>query len=420
MDGIADDSVHLVVTSPPYWQLKDYGADAQIGYNDSYQDYINHLGLVWAECRRVMENGCRLCVNIGDQFARAAYYGKYKVIPIKAEIIKCCEALGMDYMGTIIWQKTTTANPSGGGAVMGSYPYPRNGVVKIDHESILLFKKNGIPPRCTVNRDLRERSKLTAAEWNAYFSGHWKFPGVRQRGHIAMFPPELPDRLIKMFSFVGDTVLDPFLGSGTTSVSAATLGRNSIGYEINRDYEKTMREKLRDAPSTSEWDLSHAVTSIGKGELRSRISTLPYIFHDRAPLKRRTDPKKFRFGSALDGGGAGIRREQFCHVREIMSPDKLLLGDGETIRLLGVAPLKRKAAAAMSLLREKTSGKAVFLKFDHIQRRDADGHPLCYLYLANKTFINAHLIKAGLARADLTVAHRHLSRFVKYQEQCDG
>lgn len=118
LNKIEDKSVQLIVTSPPYWQLKDYGAEDQIGFNDSYEEYINNLNLVWKECNRVLSDGCRLCINIGDQFARSVYYGRYKVIPIRTEIIRFCESLGMDYMGAIIWQKTTTMNTSGGGAIM--------------------------------------------------------------------------------------------------------------------------------------------------------------------------------------------------------------------------------------------------------------------------------------------------------------
>ena len=140
LNQIEDKSVQLIITSPPYWQLKDYGTEDQIGFNDSYEEYINNLNLVWKECNRVLADGCRLCINIGDQFARSVYYGRYKVIPIRTEIIRFCESLGMDYMGAIIWQKTTTMHTSGGGAVMGSFPYPRNGILKMDYEFILIFK----------------------------------------------------------------------------------------------------------------------------------------------------------------------------------------------------------------------------------------------------------------------------------------
>ncbi|MBP7796141.1 MAG: MjaI family restriction endonuclease [Elusimicrobiales bacterium] len=119
MAKLKDKSVHLIVTSPPYWQLKDYGSLNQIGFNDSYEDYINNLNLVWKECFRVLNDGCRLCINIGDQFARSVYYGRYKVIPIRTEIIKFCETQGFDYMGAIIWQKATTMNTTGGATIYG-------------------------------------------------------------------------------------------------------------------------------------------------------------------------------------------------------------------------------------------------------------------------------------------------------------
>jgi site-specific DNA-methyltransferase (adenine-specific) len=209
MSELEDESVHLIVTSPPYWQLKDYGSDNQIGFHDSYENYINNLNLVWSECNRVLHKGCRLCINIGDQFARSVYYGRYKVIPIRTEIIKFCETIGLDYMGAIIWKKATTMNTTGGASIMGSFPYPRNGVIKLDYEFILIFKKQGKSPKpISINKEL---SKMSIEEWNTYFNGHWNFSGAKQNsGHIAMFPEELPKRLVKMFSFVGETVLDPF------------------------------------------------------------------------------------------------------------------------------------------------------------------------------------------------------------------
>ena len=242
LNKIPDKSVQLIITSPPYWQLKDYGTNEQIGFNDSYEEYINNLNLVWMECERILSDGCRLCINIGDQFSRSVYYGRYKVVPIRTEIIRFCEALKMDYMGAIIWQKTTTMNTTGGGAVMGSFPYPRNGILKIDYEFILIFKKLGKSPKPTLKQ--KQNSIMTKEEWNQYFSSHWNFSGVKQSEHIAMFPEELPKRLIKMFSFVGETIFDPFLGSGTTSLAAKNLGRNSIGYEINKEFESIIREKL--------------------------------------------------------------------------------------------------------------------------------------------------------------------------------
>lgn len=231
MKEVDDESVDLIITSPPYWHIKDYGKPNQIGYGQTLHEYLKDLYYVWNECYRVLRKGSRLCINIGDQFARSIIYGKYKVIPLHAEIITQCENLGFDYMGAIIWQKKTTMNTTGGANIMGSFPYPPNGIVEIDYEFILIFKKPGKTKK--VSKEIKELSSLTKEEWKEYFSGHWNFGGAKQIEHEAMFPDELPRRLIRMFSFVGDTILDPFLGSGTTVKVALELGRNAIGYEIN-------------------------------------------------------------------------------------------------------------------------------------------------------------------------------------------
>lgn len=294
MSLIPDCSVQLIVTSPPYWQLKDYGSDEQIGFNDTYEQYINNLNLVWSECYRVLSKGCRLCINVGDQFARSAYYGRYKVIPIHSEIIRFCETIGFDYMGSIVWQKPTNMHTSGGQKVMGSYPYPRNGIVKIDFEHILLFKKGGKAP--IVSNSVRQQSELSDAEWQSYFSSHWTFDGARQDGHIAVFPEELPKRLIKMFSFVGDIILDPFMGSGTTALAARNLGRNSIGYEINPNFMDYYREKVM---QTTECTFHHEVDK-ERIDIESAIDQLPFRFVDMHKLNKQIDVKANTFGSVME------------------------------------------------------------------------------------------------------------------------
>ena len=140
MMELDDQSIDLVVTSPPYWHIKDYGVPGQIGYGQSLHEYLIDLYRTWSECFRVLRDGSRLCINIGDQFARSSIYGRYKVIPLHAEFISQCELIGFDFLGAVIWQKKTTMNPSGGANVMGSYPYPPNGLVEIDYEFILIFR----------------------------------------------------------------------------------------------------------------------------------------------------------------------------------------------------------------------------------------------------------------------------------------
>lgn len=295
MSQIQDESVELIVTSPPYWQLKDYGSESQIGFNQSYEDYINHLNLVWNECFRILRPGCRLCINIGDQFARTTYYGRYKIVPIHSEIIRFCETIGFDYMGSVIWQKPTTMHTTGGQRVMGSYPYPRGGIVKVDYENILLFKKQGKAP--IVKKHVKEASKLTDEEWSTYFSSHWNFPGAKQSEHIAVFPEELPKRLIKMFSFVGDTVCDPFMGSGTTALAAMKLERNSVGYEINREFRRYYHEKLTETDGGSRIEFYE---DYNKNDFEQLIATLPYKYVDVHKLESKIDVKTNTYGSKFE------------------------------------------------------------------------------------------------------------------------
>jgi len=409
MKEIQDESVHLIITSPPYWQLKDYGNGKQIGFNDTYEEYINNLNLVWSECHRTLHKGCRLCINIGDQFARSVYYGRYKVIPIRTEIIKFCESAGFDYMGAIIWQKVTTCHTTGGATVMGSFPYPRGGILKLDYEFILIFKKHGSPPK--VSKEIKEQSKLTQEEWNQYFTGHWNFPGEKQDKHLAMFPEELPKRLIKMFSFVGDIVLDPFLGSGTTSLAANNLNRNSVGYEINKDFFPIIKEKLN---TIFQATLKIIKQDEPKIDFKEEIKKLPYIFRDPIRFDKKIDPRKLRFGSRVDN--SHYVREDSYSVKEIVTPEMLLLNNGLKIRLLGVKMKPEKNGEAIQWLREKTSGQKVFIKFDNI-KYDEKNNLLCYLYLWNKTFLNAHLIKNGLADVDVVLDYKYKSKFLNLQKQ---
>lgn len=403
---IPDESVHLVVTSPPYWQLKDYGTENQIGFHDNYESYINNLNIVWSECFRVLHKGCRMCINIGDQFARSVYYGRYKVIPIRTEIIRFCESLGMDYMGAIIWQKQTTMNTTGGGAVMGSFPYPRNGILKIDYEFILIFKKLGNSP--SVPKEQKDKSAMTKDEWNSFFSSHWNFAGAKQDGHIAVFPEELPRRLIKMFSFVGETVFDPFMGSGTTALAARNLNRNSIGYEINAEYTEYYKQKLMTTSSLFEDCRYEFINDYNDFNMSEKLYHLPYIFHDPHKMNNKIEVKKLQFGSKMDKDSSP--REDFHSVKAVLSSNTLLLDNGLTVRLMGIKQKTTDNGAAAKFLFEKTKGRKVFMRFDSV-KYDAANQLLCYLYLDNKTFLNAHLLKNGLADVDFSYDFKYKNKF---------
>jgi modification methylase len=417
MTELSDNSVHLTITSPPYWQLKDYGTDNQIGFHDSYENYINNLNLVWKECYRTLHNGCRLCVNIGDQFARAVYYGRYKVIPIREEIIKFCENIGFDYMGAIIWQKVTTSNTTGGGVQMGSYPFPRNGILKLDYEFVLVFKKLGDAPKPT--KEQKEFSKMTAEEWNTFFAGHWNFAGARQNNHIAMFPEELPRRLIKMFSFIGETVFDPFAGSGTTSLAAKNLDRNSVGFEINEEFIPIIKDKLevrqKDMHGTSYEFLKQENL---QSDFTKEILKQPYIFKDPHTLDKKIDIKKLQFGSKIDKDSSHLREELFT-VKEVISPEKLRLSNNLTVKLIGIKEDPVINGMATEFLTDKTKGKRVFIKYDNI-KYDKENNLLCYLYLENKTFINAHLIKSGLVKVDSNIDFKYKEKFKNLYKEANA
>jgi len=393
-----DESIHLVVTSPPYWQIKDYGVCGQIGYHQTYEEYINSLNRVWKECFRVLHPGCRLCINIGDQFARAVIYGRYKIIPIHADIIAGCESVGFDYMGAIIWQKQTTMNTTGGATVMGSYPYPRNGIVKLDYEFILLFRKLGNPPK--VSCDRKELSRLTQEEWETCFSGHWCFAGERQTHHLAMFPEELPRRLIKMFSFVGDTVLDPFLGSGTTVLAARKLGRHAVGYEVNSDYLPIIRQKV-----------GSPLEVMYREQDASSIES-DFLPKSQTTLNRLNDPKHFQFGSVVENEDRNQSRAEFLRVKSVPSATILQMNTGVRVRLIGLKVSTEHEPEAVKFLERIALRQKVRLEYDE-PKYDESGMLLAYVYSENKTFVNAKMIREGYASFDDT------GRFADHLRRCE-
>jgi DNA modification methylase len=388
MAEVQDSSIHLVVTSPPYWHLKDYSVDGQIGYGQSLHEYLTDLYRVWKECLRVLRPGRRLCINIGDQFARASVYGRYKIIPLHAEVISQCEQLGFDFMGSIIWQKKTTMRTTGGAPIMGSYPYPPNGLPEFDYEHILIFKKPGSEPKAKVSPEVKARSKLTKDEWKEHFNGHWRFAGARKLGHEAIFPEELPRRLIRMFTFHRETVLDPFLGSGTTMKASIDLGRMPIGYEINEDYLKVVMEKLGTA-----FDAVKVVKRKGKAPLMT-VDYTPRI-QDASPVM---NPEE-------EGKSAPV----FEKVIKILDERTLELKGGRIVGLLGIKVPPKNKKLVLSYLQQKLRMKKVIV-------RD-DGDPSeGYVYLKNKIFINAYLIRSGLAVIDKTRDFSMKARFLKLKK----
>jgi len=241
---VDDGSIGLTITSPPYWNIKDYEIENQIGYNQKYEDYIHDLKHIWSGCKRVLTPGCKLIINVGDQYLRACdNNGIYEIKPIHADIITSCRELGFIFLGNIIWKKITTTNTSGGCTWMGSIYYPRDGYITYEHEYIMIFKKNGKAPK--PSEEAKKISRLPKDIRSKWFRGIWDdISAEKQKSHCAMFPLELPTRLIRMFSFAGETILDPFVGSGTTMAAAQMWDRNSIGIEINPDFTPLIKTKV--------------------------------------------------------------------------------------------------------------------------------------------------------------------------------
>jgi DNA modification methylase len=233
---IDSESVHLVVTSPPYWTLKEYRPNPdQLGHVADYEEFLGELRKVWSECYRILVPGGRLVCVVGDVCLSRREYGRHVVVPLHADICVMCRKLGLDNLNPIIWHKISNASYEvpNGTKFLGK-PYEPNAIIKNDIEFILMQRKPGGYRR--PSGEQREMSKLTKKEYETWFQQFWTITGASTRRHPAPFPLELAYRLVRMFSFVGDTVVDPFLGTGTTTLACMRSGRNSIGVEIEPEY----------------------------------------------------------------------------------------------------------------------------------------------------------------------------------------
>jgi len=252
LDWIEDKSVHLVVTSPPYFNLKKYNDHPdQLGNMSEYETFLDELDEVWRHCLRVLVSGGRLVCNVGDVcVARRANNGRHHVFPLHADISVRARRIGFDYLTPIIWHKIANANfeVAGNGRGFLGKPYEPNAIIKNDIEYLLMLRKPGAYRKPTQAQ--RCSSRLSKEEQSAWFRAIWGgLTGASTRKHPAPYPIELAYRLVRMFSFTGDTVLDPFAGSGTTTLAAMRTNRNSICNELDPDYfemaVKRVRSELR-------------------------------------------------------------------------------------------------------------------------------------------------------------------------------
>jgi site-specific DNA-methyltransferase (adenine-specific) len=239
LSWISAESIHLVVTSPPYWTLKEYEhRDGQLGDIKDYENFLGELDKVWAECARVLVPGGRICCVVGDVCIPRKKGGRHYILPLHADIQVRARRLGLDCLTPVLWHKIANGvtEAEGNGAGFYGKPYQPGAVVKNDVEYILFMRKGGkYRSASTIQKAL---SMLTKEEMQSWFRSFWTdIRGASTRsGHPAPYPVELAERLIRMFSFAGDTILDPFVGVGSTCIAAINSGRNSIGNEIEPKY----------------------------------------------------------------------------------------------------------------------------------------------------------------------------------------
>ena len=264
--------MHLVLTSPPYWTLKEYReASGQLGAVADYERFVAELDRVWSECFRLLAPGGRLVCVVGDVLlSRRRNNGRHVVVPLHASIQTHCRTLGFDNLAPIIWHKIGNADyEAGGGGFLGK-PYEPNAIIKNDIEYILFQRKPG--GYRSPSFAMRLLSVIPREDHQRWFRQVWAdVTGTSTKLHPAPFPIELADRIVRMFSFVGDTVLDPFLGTGTTSLAASRSGRNSIGVEIAEEYlalaASTLRQDAFDSHRRVEIEVAQLGRANGVGDL---------------------------------------------------------------------------------------------------------------------------------------------------------
>lgn len=242
---IEDKSAHLVVTSPPYFNIKDYSDDSdQIGSINDYQEFTEEIAKVWTECYKKLIPGGRMCIVVGDILQSRREAGRHRMLPLHSKIQQQCLEIGFDCLAPILWAKIGNATlEAGGNARFLGKPYEPNAVVKNDVEYILLFRKPG--DYRSPTKAERILSTIQVDEHKRLFKQIWTdINGKQSQEHPAPYPSELAERLIKMFSFVGDTVLDPFAGVGNTTLAASGIGRDSVSVELKKEYLYVAKERL--------------------------------------------------------------------------------------------------------------------------------------------------------------------------------
>jgi len=253
LPSMKDNNIQLIITSPPYWNARDYGYPKQIGFGDRYEEYLTKMKKIFRECIRILLPDGKIALNIGNIYNYEQTEKRVCTVNLILDLWKILKEIKeLRFMGTIYWKKTTSRK---GAVLFGSYPYPSNFLVSTSLEAIHVFRKVG---KRRVSKEIKEKSRISKEEFRNFREQIWCLNGISSNKHPAIFPAELPKRLIKMYSFYGDTVMDPFCGIGTVNVEALKLNRNSIGIDIKEDYIRIAEANLKKIGKSSHIEVFNA------------------------------------------------------------------------------------------------------------------------------------------------------------------
>ncbi len=353
MSFLPDESIHLVVTSPPYWTLKRYNEnDGQLGHIEDYEQFLKQLSGVLQEVYRVLVPGGRLVCVVGDVCLSRRKFGRHVVMPLHSDICVICRKIGLDNLNPIIWHKISNASfeANTSSKILGK-PYEPNAIVKNDVEYILMQRKSGGYRKPT--NEQRRLSKIEKPDFDNWFRQFWNISGESTKNHPAPFPLALAYRLVRMFSFCGDTVLDPFCGTGTAMLAAMKCDRNSIGIEIDPKYCQLTLRRLRGNKSL----FSNAHIEFSRMDEKTRSKTAP-----RKSRKRRTLKGLVQRPAQLHKIYKGKEYEA------ILTPEGIIQLNGKSFDNPSVA-----AKAVVSALSNKANG----WKFWYIKNQDKEWVRLC-------------------------------------------
>lgn len=240
LSKMESNDIQLIVTSPPYWNARDYKHSDQIGFKNRYEDYLVKMGEIFDECVRILLPDGKIALNIGNIYNSDRNEKRTYTVNLVLDLWRILNDYDdLRFMGTIYWKKSTSRKSA---VLFGSYPYPSNFMISTALEAIHVFRKIG---KRIVPKEVKEKSVISKDEFKQFREPIWHLNGVSNKGHPAIFPNELVNRLIKMYSFYGDTVIDPFCGIGTTNIEALKLHRNSIGIDIQEEYINEAIFKIR-------------------------------------------------------------------------------------------------------------------------------------------------------------------------------